>query len=34
MLWKEEPARSPPANVLVENTVSEPVYDYSFVEPD
>ena len=30
---KEEPARPPPQNILAENTVSEPVYDYSFVEP-
>ena len=31
--WKEEPARPPPQNMLAENTVSEPVYDYAFVEP-
>lgn len=32
-LWKEEAARPPPANQLAENTVTEPVYDYSFTEP-
>jgi len=32
-LWKEEPARPPPENVLVESIASETVYDYSFVEP-
>ena len=32
-LWEEEPARPPPEHVLVESTYSEPVYDYSFVEP-
>ena len=30
---KEGPARPPPQNMLAENTVSEPVYDYAFVEP-
>jgi hypothetical protein len=32
-LWKEEAARPPPTNQLAENTVTEPVYDYSFIEP-
>ena len=32
-LWKEEPARPPPATIPIENTVSQPVYDYSFTEP-
>jgi hypothetical protein len=32
-LWKDDTARPPPTSQIVESTVSEPVYDYSFSEP-
>jgi hypothetical protein len=32
-LWKDDTARPPPTSQIVESTVSEPVYDYSFTEP-
>ena len=32
-LWKEEPPRSPPQKIVAENICTQPVYDYSFMEP-